>query len=92
MTDCAKCKHKKDRCYCPPGRECKAFEREVYNVKYAFEFNANDDWDPGGIACWTNCPFSILINPGDVCNCIKRKALCPFLQGSYSFARIDEQF
>lgn len=86
MTDCTKCKHKNSdsKCFCPPEYECKAFEKEVHKVKYAFEFNADDDWTPGESVCWTNCPFSVLIDLGKRCKCVEGKVLCPFLQGSYS--------
>lgn len=84
MNDCIKCKHKNDGCYCPPHIECRAFEKEIHRIKYTFEFAATDDWAPGDGACWTDCPFSVLIGLGNMCKCIEGKALCPFLQGSYS--------
>ena len=85
MTDCTKCKRKNTECFCPPGRRCLAFEKEVHKVRYAFDFLADDDWVPGGGACWTDCPFSVLIGLGGRCRCTEGKALCPFLNGSYAF-------
>ena len=84
MSDCTKCKYKNDSCFCPPDKECKAFQREVHKVKYAFEFETDDYWVPGEDACWVDCPFSVLIGLGHVCKCIKEKGLCPFLQECYS--------
>lgn len=84
MSDCTKCIYKNDGCFCPPDKECTAFEKEIHKVKYTFEFNATDDGVPGEGGCWVNCPFSFLVGFGNVCPCIQGKVLCPFLQGSYS--------
>lgn len=81
MSDCKKCKHYGNRCYCPPNMECKAFKM-VHNkrVKHIFEFETNDDWIPGESACWTECPFSFNIRVGEMCRCVKHNARieCPF--------------
>lgn len=78
MSNCQKCKHRNRRCYCPPDRECKAFEKEVHKVKHTFEFETDEDWIPGEAACWTGCPFSFMIRLGDSCICLDDRVKCPF--------------
>ncbi len=85
MSDCNNCQYKNDRCFCPPGRECMAFEKKIHKVKCTFTFTSTDDWSPGEGACWIDCPFSFLIDLGKSCKCIEGKNLCPFLQEGYNF-------
>lgn len=80
MSDCNKCKYRNDRCFCPPDRECKAFEKEVHKVKHSLEFESDEDWIPGETGCWIDCPFSFMIKPGHSCVCLDGKIECPFLR------------
>lgn len=78
MSDCSKCVHRKDRCFCPEHLECKAYEKEKLKVKHTFEFETNDDWIPGEGACWVECPFSSLIGLGRSCFFTRKEMACPF--------------
>lgn len=60
-------------------------------VKYTFGFSATDDWVPGESACWTDCPFSILLDLGSRCKCVVGKAVCPFLNEKYVFKFKEQQ-
>lgn len=51
--------------------------------KVVFEFETADDWEPGKDACWTDCPFSILLKLGESCPCVNKvrsvdRPVCPF--------------
>lgn len=78
MSDCSKCVHKKDRCFCPPGRQCTAFQREIQKVKHTFQFETDDDWVPYSPGCWIDCPFSFTIGLGETCRCFTTDLDCPF--------------
>lgn len=78
MRDCNKCRHKKDKCFCPPHLECKAYERKRVKVKHTFEFETNDDWAPEEAACWMECPFSPMVSWGESCIFTKKGMRCPF--------------
>ena len=79
MSDCTKCKHRNDRCFCPSNRECKAFEKEKHPIRHVFEFETDEDWTPGKTACWIDCPFSFMIKLGNRCICLDSEIKCPFL-------------
>ena len=77
MSNCNNCIHKNDRCFCPPDKNCTAYEKE--KVKYNFEFKAPDDWIPGEWMCLAHCPFSCMIKLGDMCVYTEDNHLeCPF--------------
>ncbi len=78
MSDCQRCKHKNSRCFCPPDRECMAFEKEIHKVEHIFKFETDEDWIPGEAACWTNCPFAFMIKLGNYCVCLDSNIKCPF--------------
>lgn len=51
--------------------------------KVIFEFETADDWEPGKDACWTDCPFAILLKLGESCPCVNKvrsvdRPVCPF--------------
>lgn len=51
--------------------------------KVIFEFETESDWEPGKDACWTGCPFAILLKVGQICPCVNRVRsvdgpVCPF--------------
>lgn len=77
--NCKTCKHKNDRCFCPPDKTCTAYEKELHKVKHTFEFETYEDWVPETSGCWTECPFSFLIDLGDYCKCLDGLITCPFL-------------
>ncbi len=85
MSDCNNCQYKNDRCFCPPGRECMAFEKKIHKVKCTFTFTSTDNWSPGEGSCVTGCPFSVIVELGKTCRGTATKGLCPFLQGRYNF-------
>ena len=81
MSNCKNCKHKNDRCFCPPNRDCTAYEKEKTKVKHTFEFETSDDWSPSTGLCWTECPFSALIPLGNICDFLIIDGMrCPFMQ------------
>lgn len=88
VTDCKKCEHYGSRCYCPPDRECKAFEKKDVKVSHCFQFVTSADWEPGEPGCWMECPFSLMIGLGKSCVYIggNNPFKCPF-KGS---ARISD--
>lgn len=77
MSDCNKCIHKEDKCFCPPDKECKAFEKEKVYIEKIFKFNVTDDWVPCEAACWSECPFSAMIPFGASCRYIEHGIKCP---------------
>lgn len=81
-TNCKECEYYGNRCYCPPKRECTAFKRKKFNY-YSFEFKTDTDWYPAESGCWTDCPFSSLINWGESCKCLHGASKCPFTDERY---------
>lgn len=81
MSQCSKCKHKEDRCFCPDDKECVKFVREEQKMKHYYRLETPEDWQPGHGACWTDCPFSFLIDLGNSCKAVRpeTKYKCPFL-------------
>ena len=82
MTNCKECEYYGNRCYCPPKRECAAFKRKKFNY-YSFEFKTDTDWYPAESGCWTDCPFSSLINLSESCKCLHGTPKCPFIDERY---------
>ena len=82
MADCKWCIHTKDKCYCPPEYECKAFEKKIVKVNRVFKFQTSDNWSPNHGTCWVECPFSPLIPLGKTCKWVKESRPCPFVNNS----------
>ena len=53
-------------------------------VKFIFKFEVSDSWKAGEPACWTECPFSPLIELGHTCKFLTTKGLkCPFCDNKF---------
>lgn len=53
-------------------------------VKCIFKFEVSDSWKAGEPACWTECPFSPLIELGHTCKFLTTKGFkCPFRDNKF---------
>ena len=79
MFSCPNCENKSELCYCPPNMECTQYKPKTpKKVTRVFLFETSKGWKPSAPACWTECPFSLMLKWGETCKFIQdTNSPCP---------------